>query len=234
MSDLTNITGLIGGSNSQVLSSTEADRNKLAKDLDSFLTLLTSQLKNQDPLSPMDSTEFTNQLVQFAQVEQQINLNEGMTEVVDLTQQSIVTSAVNYMGETIEAASDQVPLQNGVARLAYGLGSDSTATTVVIRDGTGGIVFTEAGLTTAGVHELTWDGTHKDTGEQLPDDTYTVEVTALGEGEEQVPTWSTTFGRVTGLTNVDGTTVLLMDRVAVPIQQILSVSETIPEQQQQS
>ncbi len=235
MSDLsTNITGLIGGSNNQALSSSDADRNKLAKDLDSFLTLLTSQLKNQDPLSPMDSTEFTNQLVQFAQVEQQINLNESMSEVVDLTQQSIVTSAVNYMGETIEAASDQVPLQNGIARMAYGLGADSTATTIVIRSGTGEIVYTKAGLTSAGVHELMWDGKHKDTGLQLPDGTYSVETTALGKGEEQVPTWTTTFGRVTGLTNVNGTTVLLMDKVAVPIQQILSVSETIPEQQQQS
>lgn len=238
MSDLSNntsITGLIGGESTNILSQVEADRNKLAKDLDSFLQLLTSQLKNQDPLSPMDSTEFTNQLVQFAQVEQQINLNEGMTEVVGLTQQSIVTSAVNYMGETIEAASDQVPLQNGMARMAYGLGSDSSQTTVVIRDAAGSIVYTEAGQTTAGVHELIWDGTHKDTGEQLPDGTYTIETTAIAaDGEEAVPTWSTAFGRVTGLTNVNGTTVLLMDTVAVPIDQILSVSETVPQQQQQS
>lgn len=234
MSDLgTDITGLIGGANTPVLSETEADRNKLAKDLDSFLTLLTSQLKNQDPLSPMDSTEFTNQLVQFAQVEQQININESQTTLIDLGEQSIVTSAVNYIGETIEAASDQVPLQNGVARMAYGLGADSSATTIVIRDPTGEIVFTENGLTQAGVHELTWDGLHKDTGAQLPDGTYSVEVTALAEGdsEETVPTWSTTFGRVTGLTNVDGTTIMLMDEVAVPIQQILSVSETAPAQQ---
>ena len=236
MSNLsTDITGLVGGANSSVLTSTEADRNKLAKDLDSFLTLLTSQLQNQDPLSPMDSTEFTNQLVQFAQVEQQINLNEGMTEIVDLTQQSIVTSAVNYMGETIEAASDQVPLQNGVARLAYGLGADSSATTIVIRDASGSIVHTAPGVTNTGVHEFSWDGIHKDTGQLLPDDTYTVEVSATPVTEgEIVPTWSTTFGRVTGLTNVNGTTVLLMDKVAVPIQQILSVSETVPEQQQQT
>lgn len=234
MSDLgTDITGLIGGANTPILSETEADRNKLAKDLDSFLTLLTSQLKNQDPLSPMDSTEFTNQLVQFAQVEQQININESQTTLIDLGEQSIVTSAVNYIGETIEAASDQVPLQNGIARLAYGLGADSAATTIVIRDPSGEIVFTENGVTQSGVHELTWDGLHKDTQAQLPDGTYTVEVTALAEGDsgENIPTWSTTFGRVTGLTNVDGTTILLMDQVAVPIQQILSVSETIPEQQ---
>ena len=151
-----------------------------------------------------------------------------------MTQQSIVTSAVNYMGETIEAASNQVPLQDGTARLAYGLGVDSNATTVVIRDGTGDIVFTENGQTTAGVHELFWNGTHKDTGQQLPDGTYTIEVTALGEGEGAVPTWSTAFGRVTGLTNVNGTTVLLMGMVAVPIDQILSVSDTTQQKSPQT
>ena len=235
MSDLSNntsVTGLIGGESTNVLSQVEADRNKLAKDLDSFLQLLTSQLKNQDPLSPMDSTEFTNQLVQFAQVEQQINLNEGMTSVVGLTQQSIVTNAVNYIGVTIEAASDQVPLQNGEARMAYGLGTDSASTAIVIRDAAGSIVHSETGLTTAGVYELVWDGTHKDTGQQLPDGTYSIEVTALSNGEEPVPTWSTAFGRVTGLTNVNGMTVLLMDTVAVPIDQILSVSETTQQRQQ--
>ena len=76
-------------------------KNKLAKDLNSFLTLLTSQLKNQDPLSPMDSSEFTNQLVEFAQVEQQISMNDNLTNLIGLTNQSIVTSAVSYIGKTI-------------------------------------------------------------------------------------------------------------------------------------
>ena len=232
MSDLAaNVTGLIGGESGAVLSQTEADRSKLAKDLDSFLQLLTSQLKNQDPLSPMDSTEFTNQLVQFAQVEQQINLNEGMTNVVGLTQQSIVTSAVNYIGETIEAGSDKLPLQNGMARMAYGLGAESAKTTIVIRDLAGEIVYTEQGRTNAGVHELVWDGTHSSTGGQLPDGTYSIETIAVPIGEDPVPTWTTAFGRVTGLTNVNGTTIMLMDQVAVPIDQILSVSETAKQQQ---
>ncbi len=225
MSDLATDIAALGGAG-QPLSQTEADRNKLAKDLDSFLLLLTSQLKNQDPLSPMDSTEFTNQLVQFAQVEQQINLNEGMTRTIDLAEQNIVVSAVNYIGETIEAGTDKVPLQGGEARFAYGLGAESAATTIVIRDDSGSIVHTENGLLTPGVHEAFWDGTHKDTGEQLPDGTYTLEVTALAADQEAVDTWTTAFGRVTGLTNVDGTTILLMDQVAVPIDQILSVSET--------
>ena len=62
-----------------------ADQAKLTADKTQFLTLLTAQLKNQDPLSPMDSTEFTNQLTQFAQVEQQININAGLNNLVGLT-----------------------------------------------------------------------------------------------------------------------------------------------------
>src|SRR6185436_7021719 len=94
---------------------------KLAKDLDSFLLLLTSQLKNQDPLSPMDSTEFTNQLTQFAQVEQQININQNLTSLLAATTQNIVSNAVNYIGNTVEGASDQVPMQGGKFKAAYGL-----------------------------------------------------------------------------------------------------------------
>src|ERR1700741_5143854 len=86
---------------------------KLAKDLNSFLLLLTSQLKNQDPLSPMDSTEFTNQLTQFAQVEQQINMNANLASLIGLTQQSIASNTVNYIGKTIEGPSNQAPLENG-------------------------------------------------------------------------------------------------------------------------
>ena len=88
---------------------TSNSSNKLAKDLDSFLLLLTSQLKNPDPLSPMDSTEFTNQLTQFAQVEQQINMNAGLNNLVGLTQQSIAGNAVNYIGKTIEGPSSSAP-----------------------------------------------------------------------------------------------------------------------------
>ena len=104
-----------------VASSTTADaaankvatsKTKLSSDLNSFLTLLTSQLKNQDPLSPMDSTQFTNQLVQFSQVEQQINMNSNLTNLIGLTQQSIASNVVNYIGKTIEGPSSQAPLIN--------------------------------------------------------------------------------------------------------------------------
>jgi len=198
--------------------------NKLAKDLDSFLLLLTSQLKNQDPLSPMDSTEFTNQLTQFAQVEQQINLNASLNNLIGLTQQSIVSNAVNYIGKTIEGESSQVPLSDGKLKAAYGLLADASQVTVVVRDDTGNIVYSRAGETTKGVHEFTWDG-KDDNGTQMSDGTYQITITAMGADETPVENYVTAFGKVTGVTSINGTTVLLLDKVGIPVDKVLSISD---------
>src|SRR5262245_22045880 len=130
MSDTSAITGL---SSADAQNKVNTSNAKLAKDLDSFLLLLTSQLKNQDPLSPMDSTEFTNQLTQFAQVEQQININQNLTSLLAATTQSIVSNAVNYIGNTVEGQSSQVPLQDGKLKAAYGLEADAQAVTVIVK-----------------------------------------------------------------------------------------------------
>ncbi len=198
-------------------------RNKLAKDLNSFLTLLTSQLKNQDPLSPMDSTEFTNQLVQFAQVEQQINSNESLTNLIGLSQQNIVTNSVNYIGRTVEANSSGVPLQGGKAKMAYGLLSDAQSVSVVIRDTSGQIVYSQIGNKTKGVHALEWDG-KSSTGQQLPDGTYSLQVTALSKDDTPVESYTTVFGKVTGVTTKDGATLVVMDKLGVPVDKILSIT----------
>jgi len=202
--------------------------NKLAKDLDSFLLLLTSQLKNQDPLSPMDSTEFTNQLTQFAQVEQQINLNASLNNLIGLTQQSIVSNAVNYIGKTIEGESSMVPLSGGKLKAAYGLLDDAKSVSLVVRDDTGNIVFSKTGEVTKGVHEFTWDG--KDSsGTQLPDGSYQISVTSLAADDTPVENYVTAFGKVTGVTSVNGTTILLIDKVGIPVDKVLSISELKPE-----
>jgi flagellar basal-body rod modification protein FlgD len=204
-------------------------KNKLAKDLDSFLQLLTSQLKNQDPLSPMDSSEFTNQLVEFAQVEQQIGMNDNLTNLIGLSQQSIVSSAVNYIGKTIEGESSQVPMQDGKLKAAYGLNAEAKQVTVVVRNEAGDIVYSRpidaAAGKTQGVHPFEWDG--KDiNGNQLPNGPYSLSVTAMGGDDKPVENYITAFGRVTGVTTINGTTVLLIGKVGVPVNSVLSVQET--------
>jgi len=198
-------------------------RNKLAKDLDTFLTLLTSQLKNQDPLSPMDSTEFTNQIVQFAQVEQQISYNEKLDDLITVSTGTQGAMAVHYIGQVIEAESSRVPLQDGTGRLAYGLAEDAASVGVIIADQAGTAVRSFQGETAAGVHEFRWDG-KDDAGRPLPDGTYTISVTALNREEGQIDTWTTAFGRVDGVTNQDGQTMLVMGDQAVALDKVLSVT----------
>jgi flagellar basal-body rod modification protein FlgD len=223
--DIAALIGTSDASSSPVLSKADAAKKKLTKDLDSFLVLLTSQLKNQDPLSPMDSTEFTNQLVQFAQVEQQINSNESLTDLIGLTQQNIATGTVNYIGKTIEATSGKFPLQDGKAKLAYGLSEDAFSTAIIIKNANGDIVYSTAGNKTAGVHPLDWNGKDNN-GVQQPDGTYEVQVTAVSSSNEAVETYTTVFGKVTGITTIDNKTTLVMGKLGVPLDKILSVTES--------
>lgn len=225
---VTGITSPLDAANSVANS-----KNKLAKDLDSFLQLLTSQLKNQDPLSPMDSSEFTNQLVQFAQVEQQIGINDSLASLLGLTQQSIVSNSVNYIGKVIEGESGQVPLQDGKLKAAYGLMTEAQKVTIVVRNQDGDIVYSRpmeaAGDKSEGVHSFEWNGKDSN-GNQLEDGPYSVSVTALGADEEPVENYITAFGRVTGVTSINGATVLLMGKVGIPVEKVLSVTEPAPVQ----
>src|ERR1051326_9398368 len=84
-----------------------ADAQKtLSSNFDTFLTLLTTQLKNQDPLQPMDSNQFTQQLVQFSQVEQQINSNKNLESLISLTKSQTTTAAVSYLGKTLTRSEE--------------------------------------------------------------------------------------------------------------------------------
>ena len=70
----------------------------LANNLDNFLTILTTQLQYQDPLSPMETSEFTNQLVMFTGVEQQVQQNQNLEKLIALQSNNLAISAVTYIG----------------------------------------------------------------------------------------------------------------------------------------
>ena len=99
-------------------------RTRLAENFDTFLTLLTTQLKNQDPLSPMDSTEFTQQLVQMTGVEQQLLTNDLLEKLVANTGSGVAT-AVSLIGKEVRADADVAALSGGKAEWVYKL--DRTA-----------------------------------------------------------------------------------------------------------
>src|ERR1700704_2126117 len=123
----------------------------LAGNFNTFLTLLTSQLKNQDPLSPMDSTQFTQQLVQFSQVEQSINANQNLESLISLTKARASSDAVGFLGKTVTLTDGTAGLKSGQAQWGYSLASDSAATRLVIADSKGHTVYSGAGITTSGL-----------------------------------------------------------------------------------
>ena len=95
-------------------------RARLAENFDTFLTLLTTQLKNQDPLSPMDSNDFTQQMVQMTGVEQQLLTNDLLNKLISNTSSGIST-AVSLIGKDVRAVSDEATLSGGQAKWAYEL-----------------------------------------------------------------------------------------------------------------
>src|SRR5215831_6422021 len=133
-------------------------QKSLSANFDTFLTLLTTQLKNQDPLSPMDSNQFTQQLVQFSQVEQQIHSNQNLESLISLTKANSATTAVSYLGKSLTLTDGTAPLMNGEAKWAYSLDNDASTTKLVVTDATGKIVYAGTGETTSGMHAFTWDG----------------------------------------------------------------------------
>jgi flagellar basal-body rod modification protein FlgD len=209
---------------SQAAQQAQSSQNQLNADKTQFLTLLTAQLKNQDPLSPMDSTEFTNQLVQFSAVEQQININSNLSTLISLAQQGTLSNAVGYVGKAIQADGSDAPLQNGQLTASYTLSGTSASTVITVSDSAGNIVHSENGQTKAGTYSFSWDGKDAN-GNQLPDGAYTVGVTALGADQSPVTTTTNVFGTVTSVTSdpTTNTTTLNMGAVKVPLTKVLSV-----------
>src|SRR5258708_22542200 len=100
LNGVTSATGTSPSANSGVTMKTTTDTTTLAGNFSTFLTLLTTQLKNQNPLEPLDTNQFTQQLVQFAGVEQQINMNSQLTTLVGLQKATQTTSAMSFLGAT--------------------------------------------------------------------------------------------------------------------------------------
>jgi len=152
------------------------DTNTIAGNFQTFLTLLTTQLKNQNPLDPLDTNQFTSQLVQFAQVEQQLKSNDQLSTLVSLQKTAQNTAALNFVGQTVGVAGSTAPLANGSATWNLNVPKPATGT-VTISSATGQTGFTNTVALNPGSQPFVWNG--KDaSGLQWPDGNYTISVTA--------------------------------------------------------
>lgn len=201
------------------------DGAKLAADFDGFLKLLTTQLQTQDPLSPMDAEQFTSQLVQFAGVEQAIRTNTQLDSLVSLMQLTQHTSALQYVGATVELDNAQVHLPlGGEAGIAYTLGATAQSVGIEIVDADGRVVRRLAGTAGEGPQQILWNGVDEDRRGRPPG-TYGVRIEALDAAGRPVPVTQTSTGKVDALLQTEEGLVLSIDGRTYPLDAVRAIRQ---------
>jgi flagellar basal-body rod modification protein FlgD len=190
------VDGVSGSSTAQ--NQTAGSRQTIADNFDTFLSILTTQLKNQNPLDPLDTNQFTQQLVQFTGVEQQLKTNEFLEALLLNTQTSYRADAVSYIGKQVSASGETAELIDGGAYWAYNAEANVANATVTIKDASGQVVYTETGSLNAGPGAFLWDGIGSD-GSTKPDGVYTVEIKGTNLAGNEVKVSTSTVGIVTGV-----------------------------------
>jgi len=167
----------VSSTSSSSSTSTSNTGPSIADNFQTFLNLLTTQLQNQDPLSPLDTNQFTQQLVMFAQVEQQLKSNDQLSTLVSLQQTAQATQALNFVGAT--AAVDGSTAAMTKSSVAWTLNSPkpTTATITITSATTGQTAFSTTQTLNTGAQTFAWDGKGND-GTQFPDGNYKISVTA--------------------------------------------------------
>jgi flagellar basal-body rod modification protein FlgD len=189
-----------------------------------FLQLLVAQMEHQDPLKPMENTEFTAQLAQFSVLEQIEAMNTNFGALLSNQEAANRTQAVDFIGKTVDAVGDTTTVQDGEAPpLRYTLSADSAQVLIHIIDAAGAVRRTiTAGQQSAGQHTVPWHGLDE-LGQTLPDGTYRFTVTATDAAGSPVDAETLTQGVVEGVEYVDDQVYLVVGGSRVDLSSVLSV-----------
>jgi flagellar basal-body rod modification protein FlgD len=198
----------------------------LTQNFNTFLTLLTTQLQNQDPLSPLDTNQFTQQLVSFSQVEQQINTNSNLQQLIALQGAGESISALPLVGQNIEYNSPTAPLSNGQANFVYNLPSATASTALTVVNANGNVVYTQPGDTGAGTHIFNWNG-KTNAGLQLADGNYTLQIQAVGTGNTPVTPSIASIGAVQAVGVQNGAATFTVNGMADPMSELVTVNPNL-------
>lgn len=216
------MSGSIASATAAAASTTTGSGTRLAGDFNTFLTLLTTQLQNQSPTDPLDTNQMTNQLVQFASVEQQIAMNQNLSRLISLQQAAQLTAAAPLIGRRVEVESDQVALQSGRAEIRLPAAGTARTAEVAVLDPAGRVLRQESVALGAGATGWTWDGRDA-TGRAMPDGAYRVQVSGRGSNGEAVSLPFATVGTLTGAERAGGELSLRMGGLALSFDRLRSI-----------
>ncbi|AJE04347.1 flagellar hook assembly protein FlgD [Geobacter pickeringii] len=215
---------MVTGVTNDTTAAAAAMKKSTGMNKDDFLKLFITQLQNQDPLKPQDSSQFIAQLAQLTQVEQAYNTNTNLQSLLSAMNGASNLSAVSFIGKAIKADSDQLNLTAGsAATVGYRLPANASQVQVGIADATGKTVRTiTLGATAAGDGSLAWDG-RDSSGNSLPSGSYTVTVTGINSDGTQFSGSPLLLGKVDGVTLEGSEPSITVSGISVPISKILSV-----------
>ncbi len=193
---------------------------------DAFLTLLVTQLQNQDPMNPSDSTEFTSQLAQFSELEGIENVNANLEDLKTLQTNQSYSQAVSYIGKNVLASGNTVFINSGVPEdVKFNLAADASTAYVSVYNAYGSLIDTiQTGALTAGNQSVAWDG-HDVSGYALPDGGYTVDIQAVDASGGSVTCAPLVVDAVTGVNFTGASPVLVTPSRQIPFTDVFQVEE---------
>ena len=187
--------------------SSTTDAATLAGNFTQFLTLLTTQLKNQNPLDPLDTNQFTQELVQFSSVEQQLKTNDTLAQLLPASQSSAASTASSFLGKTITADGATTQLSDGSATWSLNATRAAKSATITITDANGNVVATKTQALNSGNQTFTWDGRNA-SGTVAADGKYTIKIAATAARGSGVTVSTQVSGTVTSV-DVSGSEAML-------------------------
>jgi flagellar basal-body rod modification protein FlgD len=194
---------------------------KLGSNFNDFLNLLTTQLQNQDPTSPMDTNQFTSELVQFTGVQQEVSTNSNLSQLIGLQQTSQVLQSSDLVGKSVTVTSSELTLQNSAATVDF-QGTAGQQVGIAVVNAAGTPIANATVTATAGSNSWSWNGLDN-SGNQMPDGPYRVAVEALSTSGTPVAVPYTVVGTATGVSSNGTTSQLALGGLSVPFNSVVSV-----------
>ena len=198
--------------------------NQIAGNFQDFLLLLTTQLRNQSPLDPLDTNQFTQQLVQFAGVEQQLKGNDTLSSILGAMKSTSAANAASYVGLTVTADGGTASLPSGgTASWTINPAKAAAKATVSIKDANDKVIVTKSTTLKAGSQTYSWDGKDGD-GNAQPAGDYKISFNALDASGQAVTVDTGISGKVSAV-DVSGTSpVLTVGSNAVPLSRVRTIA----------